>query len=43
MNIPMDIKVLDTTMSINKNGRYIKNPIWKAVLSSLIANAGANT
>ena len=43
INIPMDIKVLDTTKSINKNGKYIKNPIWKAVFNSLIANAGTNT
>ena len=41
INIPIDIRVLATTKSINKNGRYIKNPIWKAVFNSLIAKAGA--
>jgi hypothetical protein len=38
--IPIDIKVLDTTISIIKNGIYKKKPISKAVLSSLIINAG---
>ena len=27
INIPIDINALDTTKSINKNGKYIKNPI----------------
>ena len=27
INIPIDISTLDTTKSISKNGKYIKNPI----------------
>jgi len=38
--IPMDIRVLETTMSITRNGIYIKKPILKAIVSSLIINAG---
>jgi hypothetical protein len=38
--IPIDIKVLDTTISIIKKGIYRKKPISKAVLSSLIIKAG---
>ena len=38
--IPIDIKTEAITMSIIKNGTYIKNPISKARLSSLIINAG---
>jgi len=36
----MDIRVLETTMSITRNGIYIKKPILKAIVSSLIINAG---
>ncbi len=38
--MPMDIRVLDTIISIIKNGIYKKKPISKAVFSSLIINAG---
>jgi hypothetical protein len=41
--MPMDINVLETTMSIIKNGIYIKKPILKAMVSSLIMNAGIIT
>ena len=40
--IPIAIKVLDTTISMTRNGMKIMNPIWKADFSSLIAYAGTN-
>jgi hypothetical protein len=41
--IPMDVSTLATTMSMIKNGIKIKKPIWKAVLSSEVTNAGTST
>ena len=38
--IPKLIKIDATIISITKNGKNIKNPISKAVLSSLTINAG---
>ncbi len=40
MTIPIDIRVLETTMSMIRNGRKIKKPIRNARLSSLVMNAG---
>ena len=40
--IPKLIKIDATIISITKNGKNIKNPISKAVLSSLTINAGIN-
>ena len=37
--IPIDISTLATTMSMMTNGMNTMNPIWKAVLSSLVAKA----
>src|SRR4051812_18662611 len=41
--IPIDISVEATTRSMIRNGRKIRNPIWNAVLSSEIVNAGIRT
>ncbi len=41
--MPIDISVEATTMSIIRNGRKIRKPIWNAVLSSLMMNAGIRT
>ena len=39
--MPIDISVLATTRSMITNGMNSRNPIWNAVLSSLVRNAGA--
>src|SRR3954452_10830099 len=41
--IPIDISVEDTTRSMIRNGRKIRKPIWKAVLSSEMMNEGIST
>src|SRR3954447_14045487 len=41
--IPIDINVDETTRSMIRNGRKIRKPIWKAVLSSEMMNAGIST
>lgn len=41
--IPMDINVLETTISISKNGIYNKNPALNPLLSSLVIKAGITT
>ena len=42
--MPNDIKILDAiTISITRNGKNNKNPIWNAVLSSDVINAGSIT
>ena len=41
--IPILIKIDETTISITKKGRNIRNPISKAVFSSLIVKAGITT
>ena len=41
--IPIDISVELTTRSITRNGRKIRKPIWKAVLSSEMMKAGIRT
>ena len=38
--MPMDNRMLATTISIRRKGRKIKNPISKAVFNSLIIKAG---
>jgi hypothetical protein len=43
MNIPIDISMLETTISITIKGIKIRKPISKAVFSSLITNAGIKT
>ena len=43
MTMPIDINVALTTRSMIRNGRKIRNPIWKAVLSSEIVKAGIRT
>ena len=43
INIPSDSKMLDTTKSITINGINNINPIWNAVFSSEIMNAGMRT
>ena len=40
--MPKDIKTDAITMSITKNGKNNKNPIWNAVLSSDVMNDGNN-
>ena len=40
ITIPMDINVLDTTISIIKNGMNSKKPIINACFSSLVIKAG---
>ena len=40
--MPMDNKMLATTISMTRNGRKIKNPISKDVFNSLMAKAGIN-
>ena len=40
--IPMDNKMLATTISMTRKGRKIKNPISKEVFNSLMAKAGIN-
>jgi len=41
--MPMLISVDATTRSMIRNGRKIRNPIWNAVLSSEIVQAGIRT
>src|ERR1700754_5061407 len=41
--MPIDISVEDTTRSMIRNGRKIRKPIWKAVLSSEMMKAGMRT
>jgi len=41
--MPMDSRILETTMSITRNGKNRMKPISKAVFSSLIIKAGINT
>jgi hypothetical protein len=41
--IPIDIKTAATTRSMTRNGTNNKNPIWKAVFSSLVKNDGSKT
>src|SRR6478752_8829368 len=41
--MPIDMSVLETTRSMIRKGRKIKKPIWKAVLSSEMMNAGIST
>lgn len=36
ITIPIDIKIVAITMSIIRNGINTKNPIWNAVLISLM-------
>src|SRR6185503_11024142 len=38
--MPIDMSTLATTRSMITNGMNSRNPIWKAVLSSLVTNAG---
>ena len=39
--MPIDISTLATTRSMITNGMNSRKPIWNAVLSSLVRNAGA--
>jgi len=39
--MPIDMSTLATTRSMITNGMNSRKPIWKAVLSSLVMNAGA--
>ena len=41
--IPSDISIEEITMSITKNGKNMRNPIWKAVFNSDVMNAGSIT
>ena len=41
--IPKDISIDAITISITRNGKNNKNPIWKAVLSSEVIKAGSIT
>ena len=41
--MPIAINVEETTRSMIRNGRKIRNPIWKAVLSSEMMKAGIRT
>ena len=41
--MPSDMRMLDTTMSITRNGMKIMKPIWNADLSSLVTKAGTST
>jgi hypothetical protein len=41
--MPIDISVELTTRSMIRNGRKIRKPIWKAVLSSEMMKAGMRT
>ena len=43
MIMPMLISVEETIRSMIRNGRKIRNPIWNAVFSSLMMNAGIRT
>ena len=38
--MPSAISTLATTRSMTRNGRKIRNPIWNAVFSSEVTNAG---
>ena len=40
ITMPIDISTLATTRSMMTNGIKMTKPIWNAVLSSLIMNAG---
>ena len=41
--MPSDMRMLETTMSMTRNGMKIRKPIWNADLSSLVTNAGTMT
>jgi hypothetical protein len=41
--MPNDIKIEAMTISITRNGKNNKNPLWNAVLSSDVINAGRMT
>src|SRR3546814_574386 len=41
--MPSASRMLATTMSITRNGRKIRKPIWNAAVSSLTVNAGTTT
>ena len=41
--MPSDIRIVDTTRSISRNGMYKQNPMMNAVFNSLIMNAGIIT
>ena len=41
--MPIDISTDETTRSMIRNGRKIRKPIWNAVLSSEMMNAGIRT
>ena len=41
--MPIDMSVDATTMSMIRNGRKSRKPIWKAVFSSEIMKAGTRT
>ncbi len=41
--MPIDISTLATTRSMITNGMKIRKPIWNAVFSSLVTNAGTST
>ena len=41
--MPMDMSTLATTMSMMRKGMKIMKPIWNAVFSSLVTNAGTTT
>ena len=40
VKLPIDTKILETTISITKNGKKITNPILNAVFNSLKINEG---
>src|ERR1035438_936885 len=41
--MPSDIRTLATIMSMMRKGRKTRKPIWKALFSSLVTNAGTST
>src|SRR5678809_518652 len=41
--MPSDISTLATIMSMMRKGRKTRKPIWKALFSSLVTNAGTST
>ena len=41
--MPIDIRTLATTMSMTRKGMKMMKPIWNAVFSSLVTNAGIST
>jgi hypothetical protein len=40
--MPIDIRILATTMSMMRKGMKMAKPIWKAVFSSLVTKAGTS-